>query len=337
MEEVAIIADPEGEGYYFAKGVYDYLKSKEGEEFSVCLIDLEVKNFKDGEFKVRVAENIRGKRCFLIHDSNKEPSRWFVELSFVLDAIKFSSSSELVVVFPYTRFARQDRKDESRVGVNAKVLADMISNYATRGMTVDLHVPQMQSYFKIPFDNLYSSPSLINYLIKNHKDMLKDLVIVSPDLGGGGRAESLVKRLAEKGIQTEVAFGHKTREKANEVAKSIIIGDVENKNCLIIDDMIDTGGTMIKTAESLKNKGAKKVFCYATHGMFNAGFEGFEVFDKVLVSDTLKQEENEKLEIVSLVNLFGEAIYRTIVGESLSVLFDSKLNNQISLDIYDKL
>ncbi len=341
MEEVAIIADPQGKGHYFAKGIYDYLEKKGGRNFSVSLIDIDIVNFKDKEFKIKIKENIRGKKCFLILDSNKEPCRWLSELMFKLDAIKFSSPKELNLVLPYTRFARQDRKDESRVGVNAKVLANIVSLYASRILTVDLHAPQMQSYFNVPLDHLYSFPSLVNYLKKHHSEILKDLVVVSPDLGGGKRADSLVKRLACVGVDAWVVFGHKTREKPNEVAKNIIIGDVNNKNCLIVDDIIDTGNTLIKTAEKLKQKGAKKIFAYGTHGLFSEGFEKFGVFDKVLISDSLKKENiPENFEIVSLINLFGEAIYRVIIGESLSKLFevDNKINNgQSSLGVYEKI
>jgi len=334
MEEVAIIADFNGEGYGFAKGIYDYLKSKEGRGFSVNLVNIEKTEFRDGEFKVKIAENIRRAKCFLIHDSNKEPCKWLTELLFSLEAMTFSSPDEINVILPYTRFSRQDRKDESRVSVNSKAIADAVSLYADRGMTVDLHAPQMQEYFKIPFDNLFSFTSLVNYLKKNHLEILQDLVIVSPDLGGGKRAEYFVKSLLSRGIKAEIAFGHKTREKKDEVTRTIIMGEVKDKNCLIIDDLIDTGGTMIKTAQALKEKGAKKVFAYGTHGLFTEGVEKFGVFDKIMVSDTLKSPEAENLEVISLVNLFGEAIYRTVVGESLSVLFDN-MKEQESLENYE--
>ncbi len=335
MEEIAIIASSKGKGFNFAKGVYNYLKAKEGKDFSVFLVDIERTVFKDGEIKIKITENIRNKKCFLIHDSNKEPYEWFTELVFKLEAMGFSSPNEVNLVLPYTRFARQDRKDESRVSVNAKALADIISLYADRGMTVDLHTPQIQEYFSIPFDNLYSLTSLLNYLHRKHPEFLQNLVIVSPDLGGGKRADYFVKKLAERGIRAEVAFGHKTREKNNEVEKVVIIGDTAGKNCLIIDDIIDTGNTMIKTAEKLKENGANKIFCYGTHGLFTDGLEKFCVFDKVFVSDTLKAPESEKIEVVSLINLFGEAIYRTAMGQSLSVLFGNEKQGTSSLGKYD--
>ncbi len=335
MEQVAIIADPKGKGFDFAKGIYNYLKAKESEDFSVSLVDLEKTVFKDGEFKIRIGENIRGKGCFLIHDSNKPPSEWFTELIFALEATTFSSPKELNVVLPYTRFARQDRKEQSRVSVNAKALADTMSLYATRGLTVDLHAAQIQEYFGIPFDNLFSVASLINYLRKNHSEMLDNLVLVSPDLGGAKSVEYLVKIFRKMGINARVALGHKVRERANEIAKMVVIGDVEGRNCLIVDDIIDTGNTMVLTAQKLREKGAKKIYAYATHGLFSDGIEKFKVFDKVIVSDTLKTIEADNKEVMSLVRLFGEAIYRTATGKSLSVLFEDSEISQDSLDKFN--
>lgn len=334
MEEVAIIAESRGKGFDFARGVYNYLKGKDGKEVSVSLIDIERTVFKDGEVKIKIAENIRNKKCFLIHDSNKHPYEWFTELVFKLEAMTFSSPKEINIVLPYTRFARQDRKDESRVSVNAKAVADVVSLYADRGMTVDLHTPQIQEFFGIPFDNLFSVASLINYLRKNHRDILNDLVLVSPDLGGAKKVEYLVKIFGKMGIKARVALGHKVREKANEVSKIIIIGDVEGRNCLIVDDIIDTGGTLVLTAKKLREKGAKSIYAYATHCLFTDGIEKFNVFDKIIVSDTLRTPEAPNKEVLSLVNLFGEAIYRTAIGESLSVLFEDSQIDQNSLDKY---
>ena len=318
-EGVAIIADSCCGGFDFAKGVYNYLKER---LTNVILVDIEKTVFRDGEFKIKIKDNIRRRKCFFIHDSTKSATDWLAELIFTLEALSFSSPEEINVVLPYTRFARQDRKDESRVSVNIKAVADIISLYADRGLTVDLHCPNIQEYFRIPFDNLYSFPVLISYLKSNYREMLSDLVIVSPDLGGGKRAEAFVKRLAKQGIEAGVALGHKPREKANVVKEVKIIGEVEGKNCLILDDIIDTGGTIIKTAEVLKQKGAKSVSAYASHGLFSDGIEKFNVFEKVFVSDTLMGDFGGRIEVISLIDLFGEAIFRTVAGKSLSVLFD---------------
>jgi len=331
MEETAIIYDSNGKNADFAIGIYEHLKTKK--DLMVKLIDIEKSVFRDGEFKMKISENIRRKKCFLIHDSNKAPCEWFSELMFILEALRFSSPEEINVILPYLRFARQERKESSRVSVNAKVIADCISLYATRGMTVDLHAGQIQEYFSIPFDNLYSFPVLIEFLRGKHPEILENLVVVSPDLGGGKRAESLIKRMAAKGIKAEIALGHKTREKDNEVDKMIIIGNVEGKNCLVVDDIIDTGNTLIKTCQVLRERGAKSIFAYGTHGLFNDGKEKFSCFDKLFVSDTLKQETGGRIEIVSMAELFGEAIYRTVIGESLSDLFNTPKKGQEKLKL----
>ncbi len=323
MTGVAIIADSKGKGFGFAKGVWEYVKGKEKRDFPIHLIDIERTDFPDGEFKIRVKDNVRRKMCFFIHDGNKKPSDWFSELAFSLDAMRFSSPSEINVVMPYVRFSRQDRKDESRVGVSAKVVAEVVSKHADRAMTVDLHVAQMQEYFDIPLDNLYSFTVLIEHLQGKHKSLLENLVLVSPDAGGGKRIESLQKRLMKKGFRADVAYGNKKRGEDGEVEYIEIAGNVGGKNCLIIDDIISSGGTLIETAGALRERKAKRVYAYGTHGLFTAGYGGFDALDEAMTSDTLYNNgRDRKIEVVSLINLFGEAIYRTIVGESLSDLFD---------------
>ncbi len=322
MEGAVIIADPNGECYGFVKEVFRYLEKRDGKGFSVTLSDIQRKEFRDGEYKLKISDNVRKKKCFFVHDSNKEATKWLTDLVLTLDAMRFSSPSEIIVVLPYTRFARQDRKDESRVSVNIKAVADIISLYAHRGMTIDLHTPQIQEYFGIPFDNLYSFPVVIDYLIKNHKDFLHDLVVVSPDVGGGKRVEIFQKNLSKEKINSDMCICYKKRVKENEVSEIKIMGDVEGKNCLILDDIIDTGGTLIKTSDALKKNGAKKVFAYGTHGIFSDGVEKFKDMDKILISNSICSKKAENFEVISLTDLFGEAIYRTIVGDSLSGLFE---------------
>ena len=154
------------------------------------------------------------------------------------------------------------------------------------------------------------------------KESLENLVVVSPDTGGAKRVEAFQKKLAKEGIKTDLAIGYKKREKENEVGKIDIMGEVNNMNCLIIDDLIDTGGTLVKTAEVLRKKGARKVMAYGTHGLFSSGTEHLTGFDCLMTSNTLQAPDNKDIQIVSLTKLFGEAIYRTIVGKSLSNLFE---------------
>jgi ribose-phosphate pyrophosphokinase len=324
MESVAIIADSKSKGFDFARGVYDYVCRKEGRSFLVNLGDIERKEFKDTEYKLKISHNLRKKKCFFIHDSNKEACKWLSDLVLTLDAMRFSSPEEVIVVLPYTRFARQDRKDESRVSVNVKAVADIISLYSNRGLTIDLHAPQIQEYFGIPFDNLYSFPVLVNYLKEHYWSFLDDLVVVSPDAGGANRAGQLQKRLSKEGVNADLAICYKKRVvpyDENKIDEIKVMGDVKNKNCLIIDDIIDTGNTLARTGHVLKSMGAKSVIAYGTHGLFTDGLDKFSKFDKILTSDSLVSEKHDNLEVISLVDLFGEAVYRTIAGESLSSLF----------------
>jgi len=322
VESNVIIADPGGRGYDFAKGIYRHVCEVEGREFPVTFADIWRTEFRDGEYKLRISHNVRRKKCFYVHDPNKAPTQWVTDLLFVLEAIKDSSPSEINVIFPYLRFARQDRKDESRVGVNVKAVADMVSFYANRGLTIDLHAPQIQEFFNIPFDNLFSSPVVINYLKRVHPELLNNLVVVSPDAGGGKRVESFQKRLAKDGIISEMAICYKRRARENEVEEIKIMGDVRGKNCFVVDDIIDTGGTLIKTGLALKEQGAERVCAYGTHGLFSDGTGKFGVFDKIMASDTLVAEKSDNFEVVSMTELFGEAVYRTIIGASLSSLFE---------------
>lgn len=326
MKEVVILADAEGKGYDFAKGIDSYIRSKRERNFPVYLTPFSTTRFKDGEFKIRLSSNVREKECFLIYDPNQHPERWLAFLVPALSAIKYSSPLSITIIFPYLRFSRQDRKDESRVNVTAADIASMVEPYIDRGVTVDLHSPQIQSFYRKPFDNLYSFPTLMHHLKNKHPALLEDIVIVSPDAGGAKRAEAVVKRLTQQGIEAALVVGYKTRRKANEVEKVEITGNVEAKNCLLIDDIIDTGDTMEKTGRTLREKGAKKLIVYGTHGLFTEGIQKFSIFDRVMVSDTLKHTMLENLEVVSLIDLFGEAIYRTVMGQSLSALFNEKEN-----------
>ncbi len=243
-----------------------------------------------------------------------------------MKAVASASPVAIRTVFPYFRFARQDRKDESRVGVNAKAICDVLSMYNSGALSVDLHAPQIQEYVKsdLAFDNLSSAPVLAEYLTRVHPEILRNLVLVSPDLGGGKRLETFQRALNKRGFHAGIALGHKTRPygTANEVEKVVVIGDVEGKNCLIVDDIIDTGDTMIKTEAALRERGVGKVYAYGTFGLFNRGVDGFGGFDGVMVGDCVYPNHSQGIEVISLVNLFGEAVYRSYMGESLSDLFN---------------
>src|SRR3989344_4426226 len=313
-EGCIILADGESKGYGFARKVYEYICKKPERALVIGLANIGRTTFEDKEYKLRIMDNIRRKKVFYIHDGNKEPATWFCDLSFALDAIKFASPSEINVVLPYMRFMRQDRKDESRVSVNIRAVAEIISSYADRGMTIDLHAPQIQGYFRIPFDNLQSFPTLTEHLKRNYREVLENLVIISPDVGGAKRVESLQKRLNKDRLNVEMAICYKRRSEKNKVDGITIMGDVKGKNCLILDDIVDTGRTLAAASNELREQGAKNLYVYGTHGLFTKGFDVLEKFDKVMVSDSLFNSERDKLEIISMVELLGEAIFRTIEG-----------------------
>jgi len=323
MDEVVVLADPKGKCYDFAKSVYKCINRPE-KDFPINFINLDIQQFRDKEEKIKISDTVRKKTCFFIHDSSKEPNAWFTELVFVNEALKNASAKEIVDVFPYLKFSRQDRKDEARVALNAKVVAKCISLYADRVMTVDVHALQIQGFYDIPFDPLYSFPSVVDYLCDRHRNDLENLVIMSPDTGGAPRAKSFKKKLENKKIIAELAMGYKERPKPGEIGERyVVLGDVKDKDVLIVDDIIDSGGTLIKAAEELRKRGAKKIWAYATHGLFTEGVGKLTaVFDKVMVSDTIYVEPPyEKLEVISLTNLVGEAIYRNAKGLPLSEMF----------------
>jgi len=336
VDEVIILSDPKGKCYKFVEKVYDYLLSKPERDFELKLTHLNIHVFRDKEEKIKIEENVREKQCFFIHDSNKEPQRWLAQLAFVNEALNNSSASKITNVLPYLKFSRQDRKDESRVAVNAKTVADIINLYANRVLTVDVHNPAIALAYKIPFDNLYTFPTVVEYLFEKHKEKLENLSIMSPDAGGTSRAKAFRNKLIEIFTTKEknkihsndfdLVIGYKTRPKEGEVSEEYeIVGDVKDKNILIVDDIIDSGNTLIKALKKVKERGAKRIYSYATHGLFTEGIDKLaNEFDRIFVSDTIYVEPNEKLEVISVANLIGEAIFRTIKGQSLSELFELK-------------
>lgn len=300
----------------FATKIYEKIRPR-SEDFE--LIGLEVKKFNNGELYVYCPENIRKKECFFIHDSSENPCEWLSELLLVNDMLKRASAEEIVNVLPFLLYSRQDRKDKPRVPISAKVIADLISLNASRIITTDLHATQIQGFYNIPFDALYTFSIAVKYLKEKYPDILENLVIVSPDVGGANRARAFAKKL-----NCEIALIDKRREKAGEIAEMSVIGEVSGKNAIIVDDMIDTGGTIIEAAKKLREKGARKVFAYATHAVFSNKAEEKlpDFFDKIIVSDSIPRNyENEKIEVISLVDLYAEAIYRAKMGTSISELF----------------
>lgn len=312
----SILADPNGKAWDFAQSIYENLQ-KRSEKFE--LNEINIKEFRDKEIKVKIRDNVRRKNCFFIHDSSKPPAEWFLELAFVNESLRSSSANEIVDVLPYMKFSRQDRKDESRVSVNARVLSELLSIHSDRVLTIDTHCAQLPSFYRIPFDNLYSSKLLFEFLTKKHPNVLQNTVVMSPDAGGTSRARAFASIL---GIEN-IIIGHKYRKKEGEISEFKVIGELKGENVLIIDDMIDSGGTIIEAAKAVRELGAKKVYGYCTHGLFSKGKEEIcNALDLLFVTNSIPQEKHEKIELIPLNDLFAEAIYRTSEGSSLSQLFE---------------
>lgn len=310
-----ILADREGKAWDFACSIYENLR-KRSEKFE--LNEIGIKRFRDDEIKVTIKDNVRRKNCFFIHDSSKKPDEWFLELVFVNEALRYASANEIIDVLPYIKFSRQDRKDESRVAVNARALADAISIHADRVLTIDAHSALLPSFYRIPFDNLYSSRLLYEYLKIKHPEILKNSKVMSPDVGGTSRAKAFSLKL---GIE-DIVIGYKYR-KGGEVNDFKIVGSVKNRDILIVDDMIDSGDTLIKAKKASKDAGAKNVYVYCTHGLFTEGLEKVcKEVDLMMVTNSIPQQEHNRLEVIPLNDLFVEAIYRTNEGLSLSELFE---------------
>ncbi|MCC6542963.1 MAG: ribose-phosphate pyrophosphokinase [Nitrospirae bacterium] len=280
-----------------------------------------VGTFSDGEINVQLNENVRGKDIFVIQTFSNPVNRHLMELLIMMDALKRASAYRITAVLPYYGYARQDRKAEPRVPITAKLIADLITvSGADRVLTLDLHVGQIQGFFNIPVDNIFATPVILEYLKKLD---LKDLVVVSPDAGGVERARAIAKKL-----DTSLAIIDKRREKANVSEVMNIIGDVEGRDALLLDDMIDTAGTITQGAGALKKAGARKVFAACTHPVLSGSaidrLNG-SVIDEVIVTNTIplngKDLSCKKITTLSVAPLLGEAIRNTHNETSVSSLF----------------
>lgn len=323
----AILADKNGYAWDFAQKVHANLAGRNG---GFDLVPIEYQKFRDGEEKPRILENVRKRNCYFIHDTSLEPSLWRTRIKDVNYAIKFSSAQSVIDVLPYFKYARQDRKDESRVPITAKVVAKEISVDADSALILDLHNQAIQGFFDIPTDTLYSFPVIINYLRGRYQGLLERVVVMSPDTGGAKRAESFARRAANN----ELVICYKSRPKAGIVGKLIILGDVQggdlkDRDVFLIDDMIDSGGTFSKAAQAARNAGASHVYGYATFGLFTEGVKNVsDKFDKLFIGDIfpLPLEPGESkpanIEMVDFTSLFAEAIYCTSEGKPLSELLN---------------
>jgi ribose-phosphate pyrophosphokinase len=278
-------------------------------------------NFSDGEIFCQIDENVRGSDVFIVQPTCEPVNENLMELLILLDAFKRSSASRVTAVIPYYGYARQDKKDRPRVPITAKLVADLISRAgADRVLTMDLHADQIQGFFDVPVDHLFAAPVILEAV---HKLALPDLVIVSPDAGGVERARAIAKRL-----DVGLAIVDKRRTAPNTAEVMHVIGDVEGCNTLIIDDIIDTAGTLTKTVEALKGKGARRILAAGTHGVLSGPALdriNESPLEAVLITNTIpvenKLSRTTKLRPLSVAPLLGEAIKRIHENSSVSSLF----------------
>ena len=290
-------------------------------ELNVPCGNCEVGKFSDGEIFVNIAETVRGCDVFIIQPTSSPVNDNLMEALILIDALKRASAGRINAVIPYYGYARQDRKTKAREPITAKLVANLLTEAGTdRVISMDLHAGQIQGYFDIPVDHLSGIPILAEYF----KDMIdEDTVVVSPDIGGVVRARNFASIL-----DLPIAIIEKRRPKANVSEVMNVIGDIKDKNVILVDDIVDTAGTITKAAEVLKNIGAKHVYACATHAVLSGpAIERIDnsVIEKFIVTDTIPlsdEKKIEKIEVVSVAPIFAEAIRRIHLNESVSILFD---------------
>ncbi|VTU08471.1 ribose-phosphate pyrophosphokinase [Actinobacillus indolicus] len=308
----------------FAGNATPELAKRIAERLYISLGDATVGRFSDGEIQVQINENVRGGDIFIVQSTCAPTNDNLMELIVMVDALRRASAGRITAVIPYFGYARQDRRVRSaRVPITAKVVADFLSSVGVdRVLTCDLHAEQIQGFFDVPVDNVFGSPVLIEDILK--KADLVNPIVVSPDIGGVVRARAIAKLLND----SDMAIIDKRRPKANVAQVMHIIGDVAGRDCILVDDMIDTGGTLVKAAEALKERGARRVFAYATHAVFSGSAAknlANEALDEVIVTDTIPLSAEiralNKVRVLTLSGMLAEAIRRISNEESISAMF----------------
>ncbi|EKY01554.1 ribose-phosphate pyrophosphokinase [Porphyromonas catoniae] len=294
------------------------LATKIAEGLGLNLGDMEVEHFADGEFSVYYKDSIRGKDVFLVQ-STYPSSDNIMELLLMIDAAKRASAHYIAAVIPYFGWARQDRKDKPRVSIGAKLMADLLSTAGvTRLITMDLHADQIQGFFDVPVDHLYASTVFIDYLRKTSD--LDRTVMATPDVGGAKRANSYAKFLG-----VPMVICHKSRAKANEVAEMTIIGDVTGKDVILVDDIVDTAGTICKAADLMMKNGARSVRAIASHAVLSdpatERIDASALTEMIFTDSIPLRKHSDKIRVVSVAAVFAEAIKRVINHESISILY----------------
>ena len=308
----------------FAGNAVPELAQKVANRLYTKLGNATVGRFSDGEIAVEIHENVRGSDVFIIQSTCAPTNDNLMELIVMIDALRRASAGRITAVIPYFGYARQDRRVRSaRVPITAKVVADFLSNVGVdRVLTIDLHAEQIQGFFDVPVDNAFGTPILLNDMFQ--RDFV-DPIVVSPDIGGVVRARATAKLLND----TYLAIIDKRRQKANVAQVMNIIGDVKDRDCIIVDDMIDTGGTLAKAAEALKAHGARKVYAYATHAIFSGNAANNlkeSVIDEIIVTDSIPLSTDMaaigKVKQLTLSEMLAETIRRISNEESISAMFE---------------
>jgi len=301
------------------------------------LVETRVERFNDGEIFVEVFENVRGEDMFIIQPTSNPANDNLMELLIMADALRRSSAARVTAVIPYFGYARQDRRTKARTPISAKLVANMlVGTGIERILTMDLHAAQIQGFFDIPVDNLYASPVFALDIRAAFKGKMDQIMLVSPDVGGVSRARELAKR-----GNAPLAIVDKRREKPGEVAEMTVIGNVEGKICLIVDDICDTAGTLCKAAEILIQNGAKEVHSYITHGVMSGPAVervSKSVMKSLVLTDTIQPTEAIKaaknIRTVPVAPVFAQAILNIWNGTSVSSLFDDKALSPIYENLY---
>ena len=308
----------------FAGNAVPELAHKVAERLYTKLGNASVGRFSDGEISVEIHENVRGSDVFIIQSTCAPTNDNLMELIVMIDALRRASAGRITAVIPYFGYARQDRRVRSaRVPITARVVADFLSNVGVdRVLTIDLHAEQIQGFFDVPVDNAFGTPILLADMVQ--RDFV-DPIVVSPDIGGVVRARATAKVLND----ADLAIIDKRRPKANVSQVMNIIGDVKDRDCIIVDDMIDTGGTLAKAAEALKNHGARKVYAYATHAIFSGNAPKNlkeSVIDEIIVTDSIPlskdMQATGKVKQLTLSEMLAETIRRISNEESISAMFE---------------
>ncbi|MEM8850390.1 MAG: ribose-phosphate pyrophosphokinase [Pseudomonadota bacterium] len=321
-----------------AKGIARRMSMHRG--MTVDLVDARVERFNDQEIFVEVYENVRGEDMFIVQSTSNPANDNLMELLIITDALRRSSAARITAVIPYFGYARQDRRTKARTPISAKLVANLIAQAGIeRVLTMDLHAAQIQGFFDIPVDNLYASPIFALDLMHHFKDKMDDVTIVSPDVGGVARARELAQR-----INAPLSIVDKRREKPGEVAEMTVIGDVAGKTVVVVDDLVDTAGTLCKAADVLVDAGATEVHAYITHGVLSgpaveritkSQLKSLVITDSIAPTDAVKACEN--IRIVPTAPMLTQAILNIWNGTSVSSLFDTRTLEPIYEPLYPGL